>query len=295
MKLLVVNYHYYRNETYKSGIYPTSKKQLFKQVDAIRNNDFEFASLSEITETFINNRQTKKRLCLITFDDGLKEQVQAYHDLNSIGVPAQFYACSAPYTHNSIIDVHKIHLIRTKLDDEQLFQAIQEYSPINEYQFNENFLKTQYRYDSQLSSKVKYYLNFVINYEQKEKILNSLTKDIFGNLDNIIKSLYMSENDILKIDSTHQLGCHGHSHRPLGPLTSTEAKSQVELNINYFKEIGCKNINSFTYPYGGPSAIREDMDDVFSSLGIKTAFSMNRELNTLSNNPLLKILLLNFF
>ena len=51
MKLLVVNYHYYRNETYKSGIYPTSKKQLFKQVDAIRNNDFEFASLSEITET----------------------------------------------------------------------------------------------------------------------------------------------------------------------------------------------------------------------------------------------------
>lgn len=287
MKLLVVNYHYYRDETYKSGIYPTSKKQLFRQIDSIRKHNYEFTSLNDITNIYLNGNKTNQKLCLITFDDGLKEQVKAYDDLCLIGIPAQFYACSAPFLDNSIIDVHKIHLIRTKLDDKQLFKAIQDYSPIDKYQFNEDFLKAQYRYDSLLSSKVKYYLNFVIDFEKKEKILNNLTIDIFGNLNDIIKSLYMSESDMLKIDKTNQLGCHGHSHRPLGSLSFKEAEDQLRLNVNYLRQIGCKNINSFTFPYGGPSAIREDMNHIFDQHGIKTAFSMKRELNSLNNNPLL--------
>lgn len=287
MNLLIVNYHYYREERYQSGIYPTNKSALLNQVDEISKQGYRFTSVKELTEmNFARGGEIREKLCLITFDDGLKEQMSAYEVLWSLGIPSHFFVCSFPYTENDFIDVHKIHLLRTKIKDEELYGYLNEASKIEQYEFDFDKLSIQYRYDNLLSRKIKYYLNFVLKNGEKQKVLGEIFDEVFANWKENLSNYYFSREDLLTLDEQHLLGAHGHSHNPLATMTLNEATDDIEKNLGFLESVGCKNVNTFTYPYGGKSAVREDLEETMKSLGIIYAFTMNRDLNPSKANPL---------
>ena len=82
-KLLIVNYHYFREETLKKGIYPVTQKKFESDID-ILSRKFKF---TDIDNALYENKDS----VLITFDDGLEEQMIAYDILYKKGINGIFF------------------------------------------------------------------------------------------------------------------------------------------------------------------------------------------------------------
>jgi len=290
MQLLSVNYHYFREEKPKSGIYPLTLNEFEKQLDEI-SNYYDFISEDMILDIVNGNKKTDKNFCLLTFDDGLKEQMDVADILLKKGIPGIFYASTGAIKNNTVLDVHKLHYIRSLVEDEHIYEILNKEFNISSYNFDESFLKNQYRYDTLLSSEVKYYLNFVLNTEQKDKIVNILFSELVTNESDFAKKLYMNEDNLKKLAKFSMLGTHAESHRPLSTLHENEIRSDIEESVKYLESVVGKTINSISYPYGGKSAVCQNVADIAEECGLKFGLTMWRGINTredMQNQFLLK-------
>ena len=104
---------------FPSGIYPVNHGQLANQVSQI-GKSYQFISPAKLAECFINKDFPEGNYCLITFDDGLKEQMLADELLKSLKIEAAFYVATQPLLENNVLDVHKLQLIRSRLTDNDL-------------------------------------------------------------------------------------------------------------------------------------------------------------------------------
>ena len=280
MKLLVVNFHYFREQKYMAGIYPTTKDALHRQISAIAENYY-FVSQEDIINYLHGQRKDleARACCLITWDDGLVEQMAAFEFLLEMKVPAIFYVPTKTIVDGVVLDVHKLHHIRTEWNDSELSHRLNQAFPMNSYAFDYEQLKNQYRYDSPEGQRVKYFINFVLDPEEKEQAINSWFEELAGSESKFSKCLYMSAED-LKLLAAHQaLGGHGHSHVPMAVQKEETAKKEIELNLSILQEISGKPIKSFSYPYGGQSAVHTDLAKHFASTEVEFALTMWRGIN----------------
>lgn len=285
MKLLVVNFHYFREKRYSSGIYPISRAALSKQVDAL-SKDYLFVDQASIID-YLNGRQSKlggEKCCLLTWDDGLKEQMQAFEFLQELGVPALFYIPTQPIVTHRVLDVHQLHLIRSRQSDEALYQSLVERFGIDTYAFDEQALANQYRYDNDLARKVKFFLNFVLSAEERASLIQQWFLELVPDEEAFAKSFYMDQADIRVLADANALGAHGHSHIPLAPLSQQAAQAEIETSILLLSEMTNQTIQSFSYPYGGKTAVSEQLLPCFEHTSIQFALTMWRGENDLDAN-----------
>lgn len=289
MRLLSVNFHYFRSVKPESGIYPLTKQEFEKQVDEI-SRYYKFISQQELSEKIEKQRFDNNNYCLLTFDDGLKEQNDVFDILLRKGVPGVFYVSTDPIAKHIVLDVHKLHYIRSKIKDKDLFHRLDDFCFISNYTFNLDSLRAQYRYDNDLASKVKFYMNFVMTKDQKNLFISELFLEMVGNESDFSKKLYMSVNDIKKLSAHGCLGSHGASHSPLAQLEFESAKQDIEGSVSYLRtDIGVEGPLSISYPYGGPDAVSEKVADLCSDYGLSYGLTMFRGINEPSDfsNPFL--------
>ncbi len=279
MNLLAVNFHYFREETYNSGIYPVSKAALSKQLDALAK-EYCFISQEQLLHKLKHQAKDEKNYCVITIDDGLKEQMQAFDYLQSLGIPSILYVPSHPIQHKKVLDVHKLHYIRTHMNDQTLYDLLNQQFKLDSIQFDEASLANQYRYDEPLSRKVKYFMNFLLTHEEKQQAIDLLFAQLVSDETSFANNLYMNEADIKTLAQAGALGSHGHRHLPLATLSDTEAKLDIDLSIEYLENLGEKPIRSFSYPYGGKDAVKESLANHFEGTQVEFAFTMWRGVNS---------------
>lgn len=289
MQLLAVNYHYFREEKPKSGIYPLTIKEFERQLDEI-SKYYDFISEDMILDIIDRKKRIDKKFCLLTFDDGLKEQMNIADLLLKKGIPGIFYVSTGAIKENIVLDVHKLHYIRSIVEDEHIYEILDKEYDISSYSFDKSFLKNQYRYDTLLSSEVKYFLNFVLNSEQKNKIVDILFSELVSDEYDFSKKLYMNEDDLIKLANSSMLGTRADSHLPLSTLHETEIKYDIKQSIKYLESVVGKSIKSISYPYGGRSAVSQNVADIAKKCGLKFGLTMWRGLN--NNNDLDKQFLL---
>ncbi|HPI53269.1 MAG TPA: polysaccharide deacetylase family protein [Chitinophagaceae bacterium] len=278
MKLLAVNFHYFREETYASGIYPVSKASLIRQIDALAK-EYQFVSQSDILRLMQQDKPDDKSYCVITIDDGLKEQMDAYCLLKQHGVPSILYVPSYPIQAQRVLDVHKLHYVRTQMKDADLYELLDTHFQLSTHAFDDAALANQYRYDEPLSRKVKYFLNFVLTDEQKKQAIDLLFDALVRDEAAFARNLYMSEADIRYLSDENALGSHGHRHLPLATLTAQEAQVDILTSLQYFEQLCGKPVPSFSYPYGGKDAVNEQLPNLFQSSSVQFAFTMWRGIN----------------
>ena len=159
MNLLIVNYHYIREEKYEDGIYPRSVKEIQHQMKKI-SKSYEFISQMELVKYIDSPELAKnKNLCLITFDDGLKEQLAIKDYLDKEGIYPIYYVSTDTLEHKTL-NVHKLHYIRAHVAKEEIANVLDKEHSFLRHSFDEETLKTQYRYDNLETAKLKYFLNF---------------------------------------------------------------------------------------------------------------------------------------
>jgi len=278
MRLLIVNFHYIRDIKYNNGIYPRSLKELSLQIDEL-SKYYTFISKEELEYKIINKKYDQNNYCLITFDDGLKEQMDAFEFLCSKGIPAIFYVTTSSIRNNTVVDVHKLHYIRSKMDDNIIYNYICKNIDDSIIRYPKN-LNDLYRYDKTETKKLKYLLNFILSPTIKDKLISTLLNQLIDE-QVLSKELYMNKNDILKLSKFNSIGTHCDLHLPLATLTKEEIKKDINDSIDFLEnECNCDKITTISYPYGGPKAVSSKVIETVKEFNFTFGLTMFRGINT---------------
>jgi peptidoglycan/xylan/chitin deacetylase (PgdA/CDA1 family) len=269
--LLIVCYHYFRETSYRGGIYPINKTILERQIAAI-GRDYRFVGESDILRWFREGAPDGK-YCLITFDDGLKEQITAYRLLKAKAIPSMCYVPSGHYQNKQVLEVHKLHYIRTQINDEAFASELNALSAWREASFDEKVLTAQYPFDSVEGRRIKYFFNFMLSAAEKGELVQYLFDQLVNNQELFFNSLYLSTEEIKELAEGQALGAHGKSHMPLSRFSGDELRHEISDNANYLEAVAQQPIRSFAYPYGGKTAVNEDTWRGFEDSSIEFALT----------------------
>jgi peptidoglycan/xylan/chitin deacetylase (PgdA/CDA1 family) len=286
MKLLIVNFHYYGDEIFNAGIYPVTPDFFQRQLKAIAE-EYTFISQIELAKYIQQNKYPEGNYCLLTFDDGLKQQMQVYHWLVENNIPAIFYVPTKPIIESVVLDVHKLHHVRAQMDDKDLIKILKNDASYQYTSADAEQAEGQYKYDDNLAREIKYQLNFNLSVEAKSTFINTTFSKLYPEEEKFSKNFYMNEHDIIQISKSNMLGSHGHAHIPLAH--STNPKDDMLRSINYLEQLTNKPIVSFSYPYGSKAAINESVAAKLENTSIRFALTMWRGINDFNEslNPML--------
>lgn len=291
--LLVVNYHYINEQNYPfGGIHPIRPTQFVQQIE-ILGQYFEFVSLQQVINAVVekNDRKLPAKACLITMDDGLREQFEVARPLlKSLGVPAAFFVNPGPVINRKVALVHKIHLLRAYIHPRQFENYIKEEVSkmlhIKE-EITDEILEAQYPYDEPEVRRLKYILNFVLPQQVKDIIITTFFERTIGSEANISEMLYMQPKHWRELAAEGSLGTHGLDHLPLASLDEYELKFQIYQSIQILRQHTGLSVQAISYPYGGIDAVSNRCIQAAQEAGLLVGFTMERAFNQTLKAPLL--------
>jgi peptidoglycan/xylan/chitin deacetylase (PgdA/CDA1 family) len=290
MQLLAVNYHYFREKSPLAGFYPTTVADFEREIRLIKHK-YRILSQTELTEILRSKQLPLGKYAIVTFDDGLKEQINALQVLRQLDLEGIFYPSTDPIKNNAILSVHKLHQIRAVFSDSFMLDMINDkYSSLAK-NLDPEFVKNQYRYDTKDARTVKYIINFVMNSEDRDKFIDEIYSMLPREDATIGSQFYMSNEDIIKLASFGMLGTHCASHRPLATISSQEAYKDIEDSLLYFKELGIDNLPSISYPYGGETAVNEEISSIAARFNFSFGLTMMRGVNDVASSTCNRMLL----
>lgn len=291
-RLLIVNYHYIRNSFPQRGISGVTPELFENQLKMLLKEGYSFIAISEL-HSIIKTRNTSnfpKKICLITFDDGLAESFDnGLTILDSMGIPAIFYISTAVLSRSKVHSVHKFHWIQSKLEVEDVNSAIPgEYLKKIENIPAENYVN-QYCWDTPDVAKLKYLINFLLTPVQRHEVIDSLFSYLNGDEKNYSLELYLNSAQIKELGSRGYLGSHGHNHEPLSCLGLEDLILELKTSMELLNSYERFSVESFSYPYGGATAVNEMVVRMASECGYLSGMTMTRGFNDITqilNHPL---------
>ena len=152
-------YHYIINKNFSFPYYNILKKKDFvQQIKKFSKIGF----ISSYRELFIDSNKF-----LPTFDDGLKDHIYSAEILKRYGGIGIFFIPTSPLKNNTILDVHKTHLILGKIKSSEALNELNKYLEkkkiTNFYKSNE-ILKYKSAYKHQHDQIHKKRFKKIINY-----------------------------------------------------------------------------------------------------------------------------------
>ncbi|MCF8086430.1 MAG: polysaccharide deacetylase family protein [Desulfotignum sp.] len=284
-KMIAANFHYIKKDfsTPYPSIFGRTPEQFRHQLESLASIGT-FISQDEIKDHLVYGKRIPEKAFLITFDDGLKEQYElAVPILKQMGIPALFFVNTLPLKKPYILNVHKIHLIRSVRPTQELNALLKKTLATDRVTVSQeqlsNCAAATYRYDQKDQRELKYLLNFLLTVDQREKYTNDLFNQIFQNQEAAIhKDLYMTSEQIKHLHRDGMLGCHGHRHHPLGRLDAQSCIADVTISKTYLENLAGGKVYAFCYPYGTYDAVN-GADTIVRNTGFLFAFTMERAVN----------------
>ena len=280
--LICVNYHYIREsfEAKHPSIFGIQPVAFERQLEAISKIG-KFISAEDLATAIINGKGLEANRVLITFDDGLKEQMNlAVPILNRMGIPAIFFANSASFTEKRVESVHKIHLVRSIISPKDLLHMADNHLPeMTPAELSEIRAKgiEHYKYDTEDTAELKYLLNFILEKTQLQEFIDHAFQMAFNEVE-VNEELYMSIDDITKLAHQGQLGSHGHTHVPMGLQDLSTKRKEIVGSAEIFKDLTGRQPIGFSYPYGSLNSA-EGCKDLLVEGDYKFALTMERAIN----------------
>jgi len=266
-------YHYIRN---KSKLFPNynilEKKDYTKQIKKMFS---EKGLINSYEELFISSDKF-----LPTFDDGFKDHIFAAEVLkkyNSIGI---FFIPTSPLKNNTMLDVHKTHLILGKVKSSEALNELEKYlnkNKINKFYNNNEKSKYKSVYNEMIeeddTKKFKRIMNYYGDLKFKNKILDYLLKKF--EINTKPKDYYLNKKEINYLKSLGMLiGSHSESHTLLSRLSYREQFKELNNSKIFLERIINQSIDTFCYPYGGKISYNDNTLKILKKLKYKLAYSV---------------------
>ena len=269
--LRIVAYHYVRD--LPRTRFPNIKGILVDcfrdQVDRLAENH-EMATLAS-AQAFLNgDYQPNRDLCLLTFDDGLKEH---YTEVTPIlaerNIQGMFFITTTCVEEHRVVLVHKNHFLTAKLgfDDYQLafMNLLSDIAPEINTQVNVEQAARTYRFDHQAAAEFKYFLNFRLDPDIRGRVLDELFELHLGDEAEFAQELYVDWKEAQAMQQAGMmLGGHSHQHVALATLPIQAQTMDLETCSRLLRQrLHPQSQWPFCYPYGNPA-------DSFNETTIKT-------------------------
>lgn len=293
--LLVVTYHYVRHERDSAypGIHAVHPRDLGSQLDALGAR-FSFVSPRELLDLVARGAGSRldRPLCLITFDDGLKEQYErALPVLERAGVPAVFNVNGRCVADGEANPVHLFHWLRSRMPPEtfavKLERACSDLGIAVPARKGFVSADGQNIYDGEDVRYIKHVVNHSLAPDGQVKVAGRLCHDAGLNPRHYARELYMTVPMVTDLWRRGMLGSHGWEHTPKTGLAAEALFRDFSDNQEWFSRVGAGPVPWVSYPYGGRTAVSPAVADCASRAGHRIGFSIERAVNLTAAQPLL--------
>jgi peptidoglycan/xylan/chitin deacetylase (PgdA/CDA1 family) len=276
--LHVVMYHYIRDLVHSP--YPKLKAMLrddfIAQIDELRAR-YEMATLETALAFLAGQYQPKQDLCLLTFDDGLKEHFGTVTPLLAErGIQGLFFVITRCPEEHRVAPVHMNHFLMAKLgfdDYSAAFlarltdaRAIQVLDAVT--------VSNTYPWDGPQVARFKYLFNFVLAPEERDAVVRALFAEHLGLEAGFSRELYLSWKEARAMQAAGMvIGGHTHEHRPVAVLNDAELdRDLVSCRELLAKRLAPQALWPFSFPYGKKASFDERALKTIQSQGYHCAF-----------------------
>ena len=173
--------------------------------------------------------QPSKSLCLLTFDDGLKDHYRdVYPILQDAGVQGLFFLTSRCLD-GHVLAVHKNHHLMAGLDFAAYRDAFMSRLDSTALSAADQELAARaYPWDSVDVGQFKYLLDYRLARERRDAILDALFEEFIGDERAFANELYLTATEAREMQAGGMvMGGHSHEHTPLSSLDESAQRADL--------------------------------------------------------------------
>ncbi len=221
----------------------------------------------------MNSNNDLNNSIMLTFDDGTIDHYEiVYPVLKKLNVSGLFFIPSCIKS-KKMLDIQIIHKLLEVENSEILLKKI--CRKLDGFGIDINNYKVDKSLDSNSMALVKQLLQFKLDKDIREKILNDLANSYHINLN--VEDSYISIKHLKEMkDNNMFFGIHTKTHPRLGLLDKDEQKEEISSNLNFLKSIGIvdEDLISIAFPYG---SYNDETIELMKELNIKYGFKVNED------------------
>jgi peptidoglycan/xylan/chitin deacetylase (PgdA/CDA1 family) len=287
--LLIVNFHHVRagNPAQLSGLHHRTPVELRTQVELLAQN-FEFPGPQQVLDWIQHpqRRSPDDRLCLLSFDDGLKDHYEhVFPLLEKMKIKGVFSVNTGPWVDNCLLSVHMAHLLSASFSYLELSDDFERAAHARKLRLSvsevaDADLAGKYRYDTRDVARVKFYLNAIIPQEMRAEVLEEVFRARLGPTEEYSRSHYAAPEMISEMNRAgHEIGLHSHQHVRLSAATPAAVLKDLQKNKTMLDDICERPARWIAYPYGDAASYDSTVLEISRSLGCKVGLTMVRGIN----------------
>jgi len=282
-RLHTVMYHYVRD--LPRTRFPRIKGMLlaeFRAQVATLAEAYEMATLESALAFLHGDYKPKRDLCLLTFDDGLKEHfAEVTPILAARKIQGLFFVITSALEEHRVAAVHMNHFLMAALEFSEYQQAfldrLRDKAPdaprIED--LNAEQIRHTYRWDEPAVAAFKFLFNFKLDAALRDEIVREIFVERFGNEAEFARELYLNWDAARQMQQAGMLiGGHSHRHQALATMTD---EAQVD-DLNQCHQLLRQHLNAqpwwpFTYPYGKRHTFNQTTVRQLQRLGFACSFA----------------------
>jgi len=243
---------------------------------------FEMASIESALDFLTGEYRPRRDLCLLTFDDGLKEH---YRDVAPIlaekRIRGVFFLITSSVDERRMAPVHMNHFLMARLGfdayAEAFFNKVVAMSPEAFAPLNVDPLRASstYPWDTPEVARFKYLFNFGMEPDLRDRAVRELFSLHIGEEAAFADSLYVTWEEARKMQKAGMaIGGHTHQHKPLANLSPRELNFDLETCHRLLHQnLNPQAVWTFSYPYGKKDSFHIRAVRKLQQLGFRCAFS----------------------
>ena len=278
--LNVVMYHYVRD--LPSTRFPRIKGLLsddFKRQVTWLSEYQEMATLESALAFLAGQYKPSRDLCLLTFDDGLKDHyTEVLPLLSEHRIEGLFFLITSCLD-GRVVSVHKNHFLMAALEFDEYREAflerLAELSPETGTAVDLKQVQHAYRWDPPEVAAFKYLLNFKIEETLRDQILDDLFIEYLGDEEAFARDLYLSWDEALEMQKYGMvMGGHSHNHVALATMDASRQRADLKTCTTILRgKLKPQNFWPFSYPYGKTNSFNSLTVESIQGLGFDCAFA----------------------
>lgn len=281
--LRVVMYHYIRDLS--RSPFPRLKGMLLDdfrhQVNEL-STQFEMASIESAMDFLTGEYRPRRDLCLLTFDDGLKEHFREVTPiLAEKRIRGVFFLITGCVDERKVAAVHMNHFLMAKLDFEEyadaFFKKVVTLSPegFTPAAIDPGRASATYPWDTPEVARFKYLFNFGIDLDLRDRAVRELFTAHIGEEASFADSLYVNWDEARRMQKAGMsIGGHTHLHKPLANLSPRDLNYDLETCHKLLHQnLNPQAVWAFSYPYGKKDSFHIRAVRKLQQLGFRAAFS----------------------
>ncbi len=281
--LRVVMYHYVRD--LPNTRYPGLKGMLlddFREQVVQLSKQYEMASLESAVDFLSGEYRPRRDLCLLTFDDGLKEHYRAVLPiLSERHIRGVFFLITSALEEHKVAAVHMNHFLMAALEFEEfsnLFYRKAVELSADDFEVpnvNPETAARTYTWDTPEVARFKYMLNFAMDPNLRDRALRDLFTTHISEEAAFAEELYLSWDEARQMQRAGMtMGGHTHMHMALSGLAPRDLVWDLETCTRLLRQkLLAQAMWSFSYPFGKKDSFHIRSVRKLQQLGFRCAFS----------------------